>query len=88
MLHGENPYFVYLLQCADGTLYAGSTTDVTRRLEEHNTSPKGASYTKSRRPVILLYTEECGTQSFAQKREYEIKQLTRTQKLALISSSS
>jgi putative endonuclease len=77
-------YFVYLLECADGTLYAGSTTDVERRLIEHNSSTKGAGYTRSRRPVKLLYTEDCGNQSEAQKREYAIKQLTRPQKLALV----
>lgn len=81
-------YFVYLLECADGTLYAGSTTDVERRLIEHNESIKGAGYTKSRRPVKLLYSEDCGTQSEAQKREYDIKQLTRPQKLALVKTAS
>ncbi len=81
-------YYVYLLECADGTLYAGSTTDVERRLIEHNESVKGAGYTKSRRPVKLLYQEDCGTQSEAQKREYDIKQLTREQKLALVEIGS
>lgn len=81
-------YYVYLLECADGTLYTGSTTDVERRLTEHNESPKGAGYTKSRRPVKLLYSEDCGTQSEAQKREYTIKQLTRSQKRTLIEKAS
>lgn len=79
-------YFVYILQCNDGTLYAGSTTDIARRVEEHNNSKKGASYTKSRRPVTLLYSESCDSQSHAQKREYEIKQLSRVQKLELVAS--
>ena len=83
----KSTYFVYLLQCADGTLYAGSTTDIDRRLEEHNSSKKGAGYTRSRRPVTLLYSEDCGNQAEAQKREYAIKQLTRTQKLALIQTA-
>ena len=78
-------YFVYILKCADGTLYAGSTTDVERRVVEHNQSNRGASYTKSRRPVELLYTEPCGDRGDAERREYRIKQLTRAQKLALIS---
>lgn len=81
-------YYVYLLECADGTLYTGSTTDVERRLTEHNESSKGAGYTKSRRPVKLLYSEDCGTQSEAQKREYTIKQLTRSQKRTLIEKAS
>lgn len=78
-------YFVYILKCADGTLYAGSTNDVERRVQEHNDSKRGASYTKSRRPVELLYSEPCGPRGDAERREYRIKQLTRVQKLALIS---
>ncbi|KND51725.1 MAG: putative endonuclease [Parcubacteria bacterium C7867-001] len=76
-------YFVYILECADGTLYTGSTTDLERRLEEHNSSDKGARYTRTRRPVKFKYSESFGSQSDAQRREYQIKQLTRPQKLAL-----
>ncbi len=77
-------YYVYILECADKTLYIGLTTDIERRVEEHNTSDKGAKYTKNRRPVIFKYSETFKTRSEALKREYEMKQLTRVQKLALI----
>ena len=76
-------WYVYILQCKDGTLYTGSTDDVARRLAVHN-SGKGAKYTRSRRPVVVVYTEECESYSAALKREYAIKQLTRQQKMELI----
>lgn len=79
-------YRVYILQCADGTLYTGVTTDLTRRLAEHNYSAKGAIYTRSRRPVTLRYSEEQPDRSAAQKREHELRKLSRDQKLILISS--
>lgn len=78
-------FCTYILQCADGTLYTGWTTDVVRRVEEHNSSKKGAKYTKVRRPVVLRHVETFDTKSEAQKREYVLKQLSRTEKLALIS---
>lgn len=74
------PYFVYILECADGTFYTGSTTDIVRRIREHNDSKKGACYTKTRRPVVLKYTEKCKTRSDALKREIEIKSLERKKK--------
>lgn len=77
-------WYVYILQCADGTLYTGITKNVQKRLLEHNTSTKGAKYTKVRRPVILKYSEVQENRSTASKREYAIKQLTRSEKLALI----
>lgn len=77
-------YFVYILQCNDNTLYTGIATDVERRVTEHNNSDKGAKYTKARRPVKLVYTEESLDRSSASKREYEIKKLSRTEKLRLI----
>ena len=76
-------YVVYMLECSDGTLYTGIATDVVRRVEEHNAGTKGAKYTKTRRPVTLVYTEPHTSRSDAQKREYALKQLTRVQKLAL-----
>ena len=79
-------YFVYILECSDQTLYTGITTDVDKRLEEHNTSDKGAKYTKARRPVRLLYCEDAPDRSSASKREYAIKKLTRSEKLKLIGS--
>jgi len=77
-------YFVYILECSDKTLYTGIATDVDRRLNEHNNSDKGAKYTKIRRPLKLVYTEESENRSSASKREYEIKKLTREKKLELI----
>lgn len=77
-------YYVYILKCCDGTLYTGIAKDVLKRLEEHNTSDKGAKYTKARRPVKLLYSEASEDRSSASKREYAIKKLSRTQKLELI----
>jgi len=80
-------YFVYILECSDGSLYTGITTDVSKRLDEHNTSSKGAKYTKARRPVKLLYKESASDRSIASKREYAIKKLSRIQKLKLIEKS-
>jgi putative endonuclease len=71
------PYIVYILECADGTYYTGSTTDIVRRLREHNSSGRGARYTKSRRPVVLKYAEELRSLSEARSREAEIKRLSR-----------
>jgi putative endonuclease len=76
-------WFVYILKCSDGTLYTGITTDVNRRLNEHN-SGKGAKYTKTRLPVMLLLVSEVSTRSEASKEEYRIKQLTREQKLRMV----
>ncbi|MDO8582413.1 MAG: GIY-YIG nuclease family protein [bacterium] len=78
------PYFVYILECADGTLYCGSTNDVERRLKAHNGLKSGAKYTRSRRPVTLRHTEEFKTASEAKKREAVLKSLTRAEKLALL----
>ena len=77
-------YHVYLIKCVDGTLYCGYTDDLEQRIKEHNDSKKGAKYTKSRRPVKLVYSEKLKTKSEAMKREVEIKKLTRMQKEALI----
>lgn len=78
-------YFVYILECSDGTLYTGITTDLTRRLDEHNNSTKGAKYTRARRPVVMVYSEELLTRSEATKREYKIKRMKRTNKFKLYS---
>ncbi len=77
-------WYVYMVECADGTLYSGVTTDVERRIKEHNDSPKGAKYTRAKRPVKLVYTEACTGRSEATKREYVLKQLSREEKLKLI----
>ncbi|HIP50519.1 MAG TPA: GIY-YIG nuclease family protein [Campylobacterales bacterium] len=76
-------YFVYILQCSDSTLYTGITTDLERRVDEHNNSPKGAKYTRARRPVTLVYSEALETRSLASKREYSIKKMSRKEKIAL-----
>ena len=80
-------YFVYLLRCADASLYAGYTTDLARRLLHHNTSKRGARYTRSRRPVVLKYSESWATLSAALKREAQIKSWSRAQKLAFLRSA-
>ncbi len=82
------PYSTYIIRCADDTLYTGITTDIERRIAEHNTDDKKwAKYTKIRRPVELVYHEKYLTRSEASKREYEIKELSRAQKLELIRAS-
>ncbi|MGA8262384.1 MAG: GIY-YIG nuclease family protein [Arenicellales bacterium] len=75
-------WFVYMLKCADGSLYTGVARDTGRRLEEHN-SGKGAKYTRGRTPVRLVYTERCLDQSRAVKRELAIKRMSRSRKLEL-----
>jgi len=75
-------WYVYILRCSDSTLYTGSTTDVQRRLTEHN-SGRGARYTAARLPVEVVYVEEAGDRSAAQKREAAIKKMPRCLKLKL-----
>lgn len=77
-------YYVYIVECADKSLYTGITTDLSRRIEEHNSSAKGAKYTSARRPVKVVYWENHKNRSVASKTEAQIKKLTRKQKLALI----
>tara|TARA_Y100000593_G_scaffold84258_1_gene159456 strand:+ start:761 stop:1036 length:276 start_codon:yes stop_codon:yes gene_type:complete len=78
-------HYVYIVQCADGTFYTGYTTNVKRRLNEHNYSIKrAAKYTRSRRPVVLKYFETYSNISDALKRERKIKKLSRKEKKALI----
>jgi putative endonuclease len=79
----EGRHHVYLLRCADETLYTGYTTDVERRLTEHNAGD-GAKYTRGRTPVDLVHVESFDSRSVAMRREYEIKQLSRSQKKQLI----
>ena len=78
-------WFVYMLQCRDGSLYTGYTDDVARRLTVHQ-SGKGAKYTRSRLPVELVYREELPDKSCALRREIAIKKLSRKEKLALIAA--
>ncbi len=76
-------HFVYIVRCADGSLYTGYARDPRARMHAHN-SGRGARYTSGRRPVKLVYSEACSTISAALKREYQLKQWTRAQKQALI----
>ena len=80
-------WFVYVLRCADGTLYTGITKDLARRIRQHNDGT-ASRYTRSRRPVKLVYQESERSQSLALKREAKIKKLTRQTKLALIRQAS
>ena len=81
-------HYVYIVECADGTFYTGYTTDVERRLNEHNYSiSRSAKYTRSRRPVRLVHAEQFDTVSKALKREHAIKKLSRAQKKKLIEES-
>lgn len=77
-------HYVYILRCSDDTLYTGYTTDLCRRLWEHNNSPRGAKYTRYRRPCKMVYSECYETRSEATRREYQIKCLSRDDKLKLI----
>lgn len=77
------PYFIYILKCSDGTLYTGSTNDLDKRILSHNTSKTAAKYTRSRRPVKMVYSEKFKTKSEAMKREWEIKHTTRSEKIKL-----
>ncbi len=78
---------VYILKCRDNSLYTGSTVNLKKRVHQHNALKSGARYTKSKRPVQLVYSETYPTLQQAKKREYEIKQLKRKDKLTLINST-
>ena len=79
-------YYLYILECADKTLYTGITTELNRRVEEHNSSDLGARYTRNRRPVELVYSKKFKDRAEASKQEFRIKNLTREEKLKLIHS--
>lgn len=81
-------FFLYILQCADKTLYTGITVDVERRVREHNTSGLGAKYTRGRRPVKLVYAKKFRNRSAASKVERRLKLLTRSEKLELLKTAS
>lgn len=83
----ERPWHVYIVRCADGTLYTGVTNDIETRIAAHNAG-RGARYTRPRRPVSLLYIEPAGARGAALRREYEIKRLPREQKQRLALSVS
>ena len=77
-------WYVYIVRCSDKSLYTGITVDLDRRVLEHNTSNKGAKYTRPRRPVQLVYSETHEDRSSASKRESVIKKLSRSDKLTLL----
>ncbi len=79
-------FYVYILECADNSLYIGSTNDLSKRLHAHNNLKSAAHYTKIRRPVILKYSEKLKTYALSRKREAELKRLTRKDKLKLINA--
>ena len=82
----EKTWFVYILRCADGTLYTGITNDLEKRVARHNAGT-GARYTRARLPVELVWHQTMPNKSDALKREYAIKTLSRTQKVALIETA-
>lgn len=88
MVTVETPYVLYLLRCSDETLYTGITADLKRRIHEHNTSDKGAKYTRNRRPCVLVHSEQLESKSAALKREIAIKKMTKAKKEALLLNST
>ena len=83
MSESTNSWWVYIVRCSDGTLYTGITTDVASRVAKHNTK-KGAKYTSTRTPVVLVWSRPSENRSTASKEEYRIKRLSRAEKIALI----
>ena len=84
MTEKTKPWFVYLLRCNDNSLYTGITTDINRRVNEHNNTNKGAKYTRAKRPVTLVYMEEVENKSLAGKREYQIRKQSKLNKESLV----
>ena len=84
MIAKVKKWYVYILRLADDTLYTGITTDPERRLHEHNHTPRGSKYVRSRRPAVIVYLENGHTKASASVREYAIKQLPKVKKEALV----
>ncbi len=82
----KKKYFVYILECSDKTFYIGITNNLEKRLHAHNNLKTGAKYTRNRRPVVLKYSEKTKDRSKAQVREYQLKKLSRSEKVSLIKS--
>ena len=82
--HPSSPWYLYIVSCSDGSLYTGITTDVARRILEHNEGPNGARYTRSKRPVSLQFTTPFPDRSTASKAEHHVKKMSRAQKERLI----
>jgi putative endonuclease len=87
MLALKQHWFVYIVRCVDNSLYTGITTDLVRRLREHNSPCKGAKYTRNRQPVTLAYFEKADSRSSAGKREYRLRKMRAEKKRALIRSA-
>lgn len=81
-------FSLYIVRCADGTLYTGIATDVSKRLAEHEASPRGARYLRGRGPLQVVFSEVVGDRARASQLEYRVKRLSRTQKLALVEGRS
>ena len=82
--NSDDSWFVYLLQCSDGSFYTGVTTDLKRRVRQHNGEiVGGANYTRARRPVAMVWHEGCENRSVAQQREYMVRRLSRLEKQRL-----
>lgn len=79
----RNTFYAYIVECADTTLYIGSTNDLNKRIHQHNHAKNGAKYTKARRPVILRYSEILDTFAASRTREARLKRLSRKEKMAL-----
>ena len=84
----SSSWWVYILRCSDQSLYAGVTKDPARRLEEHNSSPKGAKYTKSRRPVTMILRVPLPFKEDAYQAEYQIKKMNKNRKEAIIAQGA
>lgn len=80
----ETEYSVYIIRCADDTLYTGIAVDVDRRIGEHESSPRGAKYLKGRGPLKLMFSQVVGDRALASRFEYRVKKLSRLEKQALI----
>jgi putative endonuclease len=83
MSSNSNTWYVYMVQCSDGTLYTGITNDLEKRIAAHNSGKDGARYTRGRRPVKLVYAKSAGTKSAAARLEHRIKRLKRGKKIRL-----
>ena len=89
MSFNQSPYFIYILECADKTLYTGITSDIIKRLRQHNGEiAGGAKYTRARRPIVLVYKEEVKTHAEACAREAEIKAMSRQEKEKLVADAA
>ena len=84
MRKGSDIWHIYMVRCSDGTLYTGITNDLNKRIEAHNSGKEGARYTRSRRPVKLVYSEQVESKSAAAKLEYQLKKLPLLKKIRLI----